>query len=175
MVHAQDASLSSTASTSSASCAADLVLGIADGWMKADGEAIYKATDLRVGLFQEKRRLRFYRATLARYSKIEKRKGRNACGGWLSRVMGVVSSIGNRCRKRCTSLAARRRSRALSLLQRICRSMAFTVPGPWAAPSARSDRRWSIAAPCASMSARRRLEPCRHGAGHCRCRARRGS
>jgi 3-hydroxyacyl-[acyl-carrier protein] dehydratase / trans-2-decenoyl-[acyl-carrier protein] isomerase len=31
-----------------------LVLGIADGWMKADGEVIYKATDLRVGLFQEK-------------------------------------------------------------------------------------------------------------------------
>jgi 3-hydroxyacyl-[acyl-carrier protein] dehydratase/trans-2-decenoyl-[acyl-carrier protein] isomerase len=31
-----------------------LVLGIADGWMKSDGETIYKATDLRVGLFQEK-------------------------------------------------------------------------------------------------------------------------
>ena len=31
-----------------------LVLGIADGWMKADGETIYRATDLRVGLFKEK-------------------------------------------------------------------------------------------------------------------------
>ncbi len=31
-----------------------LVLGIADGWMKADSETIYKARDLRVGLFQEK-------------------------------------------------------------------------------------------------------------------------
>jgi 3-hydroxyacyl-[acyl-carrier protein] dehydratase/trans-2-decenoyl-[acyl-carrier protein] isomerase len=30
-----------------------LVLGIADGWMKADGETIYKATDLRVWLFKE--------------------------------------------------------------------------------------------------------------------------
>ncbi len=30
-----------------------LVLGIADGWLKADGETIYKATDLRVGLFKE--------------------------------------------------------------------------------------------------------------------------
>lgn len=30
-----------------------LVLGIADGWMKADGETIYKASDLRVGLFQD--------------------------------------------------------------------------------------------------------------------------
>ncbi len=30
-----------------------LVLGIADGWMKADGEVIYRATDLRVGLFKE--------------------------------------------------------------------------------------------------------------------------
>jgi 3-hydroxyacyl-[acyl-carrier protein] dehydratase/trans-2-decenoyl-[acyl-carrier protein] isomerase len=27
-----------------------LVLGIADGWLKADGEQIYKAKDLRVGL-----------------------------------------------------------------------------------------------------------------------------
>ena len=30
-----------------------LVLGIGDGWLKADGETIYKATDLRVGLFKE--------------------------------------------------------------------------------------------------------------------------
>ncbi|MEM8811829.1 MAG: 3-hydroxyacyl-[acyl-carrier-protein] dehydratase FabA [Pseudomonadota bacterium] len=30
-----------------------LVLGIADGWLKADGETIYQAKDLRVGLFQD--------------------------------------------------------------------------------------------------------------------------
>lgn len=30
-----------------------LVLGLADGWMKADGETIYIAKDLRVGLFKE--------------------------------------------------------------------------------------------------------------------------
>lgn len=30
-----------------------LVLGTADGWLKADGEMIYRASDLRVGLFQE--------------------------------------------------------------------------------------------------------------------------
>ncbi|NWG45288.1 MAG: 3-hydroxyacyl-[acyl-carrier-protein] dehydratase FabA [Alphaproteobacteria bacterium] len=30
-----------------------LVLGIADGIMKVDGETIYKAVDLRVGLFQD--------------------------------------------------------------------------------------------------------------------------
>jgi 3-hydroxyacyl-[acyl-carrier protein] dehydratase / trans-2-decenoyl-[acyl-carrier protein] isomerase len=30
-----------------------LVLGLADGWVKADGETIYRASDLRVGLFQE--------------------------------------------------------------------------------------------------------------------------
>lgn len=30
-----------------------LVLGIADGWLKADGEPIYKAEDLRVGLFKD--------------------------------------------------------------------------------------------------------------------------
>ena len=29
-----------------------LVLGIADGWLKADGERIYEAKDLRVGLFK---------------------------------------------------------------------------------------------------------------------------
>jgi 3-hydroxyacyl-[acyl-carrier protein] dehydratase/trans-2-decenoyl-[acyl-carrier protein] isomerase len=30
-----------------------LKLGIADGVMKADGEVIYTATDLRVGLFEQ--------------------------------------------------------------------------------------------------------------------------
>ncbi len=30
-----------------------LVLGIADGWLKADGETIYRATDLRVGLAKQ--------------------------------------------------------------------------------------------------------------------------
>ncbi|HMQ57811.1 MAG TPA: 3-hydroxyacyl-[acyl-carrier-protein] dehydratase FabA, partial [Rhizobiaceae bacterium] len=30
-----------------------LVLGIADGWMKADGEIAYQAKDLRVGLFKQ--------------------------------------------------------------------------------------------------------------------------
>lgn len=30
-----------------------LVLGIADGWAKADGELIYQAKDLRVALFQD--------------------------------------------------------------------------------------------------------------------------
>jgi 3-hydroxyacyl-[acyl-carrier protein] dehydratase / trans-2-decenoyl-[acyl-carrier protein] isomerase len=29
-----------------------LVLGVGDGWLKADGETIYKAKDLKVGLFQ---------------------------------------------------------------------------------------------------------------------------
>ena len=29
-----------------------LFLGIGDGWLKADGETIYVAKDLRVGLFQ---------------------------------------------------------------------------------------------------------------------------
>ena len=31
-----------------------LVLGIADGWLKADGNIIYQATDLKVGLSKEK-------------------------------------------------------------------------------------------------------------------------
>ena len=30
-----------------------LVLGIADGWLKADGEPIYAATDLKVGLSKQ--------------------------------------------------------------------------------------------------------------------------
>ncbi len=29
-----------------------LVLGVADGWLEADGEVIYRASDLKVGLFQ---------------------------------------------------------------------------------------------------------------------------
>jgi len=30
-----------------------LVLGIADGWLSTDGEIIYRATGLRVGLFKQ--------------------------------------------------------------------------------------------------------------------------
>jgi 3-hydroxyacyl-[acyl-carrier protein] dehydratase/trans-2-decenoyl-[acyl-carrier protein] isomerase len=30
-----------------------LVLGIADGWLEADGKMIYKAADLKVGLFKD--------------------------------------------------------------------------------------------------------------------------
>ena len=30
-----------------------VALGIADGWVKADGKVIYEATDLRVGLFTD--------------------------------------------------------------------------------------------------------------------------
>ena len=30
-----------------------LVLGIADGWLSADGQVIYKASDLKVGLFKQ--------------------------------------------------------------------------------------------------------------------------
>ena len=32
-----------------------LVLGIADGWLSADGEIIYRASDLKVGLVQQER------------------------------------------------------------------------------------------------------------------------
>jgi len=34
-----------------------LVLGIADGWLSADGNVIYKAFDLKVGLFREEEAL----------------------------------------------------------------------------------------------------------------------
>ncbi|MGD9846118.1 MAG: beta-hydroxydecanoyl-ACP dehydratase, partial [Variibacter sp.] len=30
-----------------------LVLGIGDGWLSADGEVIYRASDLKVGLFRQ--------------------------------------------------------------------------------------------------------------------------
>jgi 3-hydroxyacyl-[acyl-carrier protein] dehydratase/trans-2-decenoyl-[acyl-carrier protein] isomerase len=30
-----------------------LVLGIADGWVSADGETVFRASDLKVGLFQQ--------------------------------------------------------------------------------------------------------------------------
>jgi 3-hydroxyacyl-[acyl-carrier protein] dehydratase/trans-2-decenoyl-[acyl-carrier protein] isomerase len=30
-----------------------LVLGIADGWLKADGEVVYRASDLKVALFKD--------------------------------------------------------------------------------------------------------------------------
>ena len=35
-----------------------LVLGIADGWLSADGTVIYRASDLKVGLFKQERRWR---------------------------------------------------------------------------------------------------------------------
>ena len=35
------------------SCASQLVLGIADGWLSADGNVIYRASDLKVGLFKQ--------------------------------------------------------------------------------------------------------------------------
>jgi 3-hydroxyacyl-[acyl-carrier protein] dehydratase/trans-2-decenoyl-[acyl-carrier protein] isomerase len=34
-----------------------LVLGIADGWLSADGTVIYKVSDLKVGLFQQEEAL----------------------------------------------------------------------------------------------------------------------
>ena len=46
-------SWSNMASTSSASMRSRLALGIADGWVKADGKLIYEAKDLRVGLFTD--------------------------------------------------------------------------------------------------------------------------
>ena len=30
-----------------------LVLGVADGWLSADGDIIYRAKDLKVGLFKQ--------------------------------------------------------------------------------------------------------------------------
>jgi 3-hydroxyacyl-[acyl-carrier protein] dehydratase / trans-2-decenoyl-[acyl-carrier protein] isomerase len=30
-----------------------LVLGVADGWVSADGSVIYRASDLKVGLFRQ--------------------------------------------------------------------------------------------------------------------------
>ena len=30
-----------------------LVLGIADGWLKADGEVVYRVSDMKVGLFKD--------------------------------------------------------------------------------------------------------------------------
>jgi 3-hydroxyacyl-[acyl-carrier protein] dehydratase/trans-2-decenoyl-[acyl-carrier protein] isomerase len=30
-----------------------LVLGIADGWLKADGEIVYRVSDLKVALFKD--------------------------------------------------------------------------------------------------------------------------
>ena len=33
-----------------------LVLGIADGWLSADGSIIYRAMDLKVGLFKQDER-----------------------------------------------------------------------------------------------------------------------
>ena len=51
-----------------------LVLGIADGWLSADGAVIYRALDLKVGLFQTRRQ------PAAKPDRAEPRAGRLTCG-----------------------------------------------------------------------------------------------
>ena len=64
-----------------------LKLAIADGVMKADGQVIYAATDLRVGLFEagEQRQPPWQSLVLrwsvaARFGQRRRRRGEDACG-----------------------------------------------------------------------------------------------
>ena len=85
-----------------------LVLGIADGWLSADGNVIYRAIDLKVGLFRQDRRCR--RAAAADRFLRRRRAGRpeNADEESMRRVvvtgMGIVSSIGNNTQEVLASL-----------------------------------------------------------------------
>ena len=135
-----------------------LVLGIGDGWLKADGETIYKATDLRVGLFKQARGL----TVGARRKECDMRRV-------VVTGLGIVSSIGNNADEVQASLHDARSG--------ISFSESFAEHGfrcqVWGAPTldpAPTDRPPRLALPAQG----RRVEPRRHGAGDRRCRPRRG-
>ena len=79
-----------------------LVLGIADGWLSADGSVIYRALDLKVGLFhdappQSERSLNGRRSER---DEIDEAKMRRV----VVTGMGIVSSIGNNTQEVLASL-----------------------------------------------------------------------
>ena len=63
-----------------------LVLGIADGWLSADGNVIYRASDLKVGLFKQD-------APMAAGGLIAARARRLAILRWTGQVCPIKGAI----------------------------------------------------------------------------------
>ena len=83
-----------------------LVLGIADGWLEADGQRIYEAKDLRVGLFQaaQRRLIDAASAALTARRPEPRRSRRRTMKRVVVTGMGIVSSIGNNTQEVLASL-----------------------------------------------------------------------
>ena len=147
-----------------------LVLGIADGWLSADGNVIYRASDLKVGLFRRTRRCAERRPDrgcgLARTARLHGRPiaarsddrphdDRKRDEASMRRVvvtgMGIVSSIGNNTQE---VLASLREAKSGIVARRKIRRARLPLPGAWRA-DARSRRSRSTAARCASSAAAR--------------------
>src|SRR3984893_17192541 len=92
-----------------------LVLGIADGWLSTDGEIIYRAKDLKVGLFKQdaalqpgsqltgSARRRGFRSHDEYHTKTQ-RQGEAIMRRVVITGMGIVSSIGNNTQEVLASL-----------------------------------------------------------------------
>ena len=150
-----------------------LVLGIADGWLSADGSVIYRALDLKVGLFATRRRSRPERSPEHDPEKrppfsSKKRKfdrGKDEAGG---RHRDGHRLVHRQQHAGSAGVAARSQVRHRARRQ-ICRAR-LPLPGARRA-DARPER--IRRSPRHALSRRRcRLEPRRHGAGDPRFRPR---
>ena len=137
-----------------------LVLGIGDGWLKADGETIYKATDLRVGLFKQTRGLsgrriddkEFAHETGRRHGPWHRFVHRQQCRrGHAPRCTTPNPASASPSPSPSTASAARSGARRRSIPRRLIDRRAHALPAQG-----------------------RRVEPRRHGAGDRRCRPRGG-
>ena len=84
-----------------------LVLGIADGWLSVDGEIIYRAKDLKVGLFKQGMRagsLNCSGRSLGDVHDTNERQGEAIMRRVVITGMGIVSSIGNNTQEVLASL-----------------------------------------------------------------------
>ena len=124
-----------------------LVLGIADGWLSADGEIIYRAKDLRVGPAQAECRgaagnlkLRVRRQGCSGLTTAIEQRRNDKGEAIMRRVvitgMGIVSSIGNNTQEVLASLYEAKPG--ITRVGEVCRTR-FSLPGLWQA-DARSDR-----------------------------------
>ena len=145
-----------------------LVLGIADGWLSADGSIIYRAIDLKVGLFRDEVMQPSGGLTGRRPPCARSRCGRGIRQG--SSSPGWASS--SPWQQHPESAGEPARGQVGHFARRQIRRARVPLPGAGAPPS--TPRRRSTAAPCASGQ-RRGLEPCRHGAGDPRRRPRGGA
>ena len=85
-----------------------LVLGIADGWLSMDGEIIYRAKDLKVGLFKQGTGAGLNARSRSDISARELQRRQRQGEAIMRRVvitgMGIVSSIGNNTQEVLASL-----------------------------------------------------------------------